>query len=357
MVRSVGIMSHVSQVRLKRGQHVQQHSTQRSLLQSFMSCLPFNLSHANQEHTKSNGLEETSSLLANHHHLSTTYNSFPSVDHPIDPLPSSPPEIAYGPRRHRRSDAVFSINGLDGCPSYPSLSSESTHTTSPKRSSYDQFTTINWLHDTIETSRHHRWLSSLPGLRGCLLRRARTIETWLIIVVIGALVALMAYTVDSIEPWFFDLRLGYCRSGWYRTERFCCSGKIVCQDWTSWGDSVALQGVGKHLFDYFVYITSTVILASLSCLLAMRVKLQISPNFSSLRTDPDLATFNPSGEELNHGQILNPQSLTYPATGSGVAEVRVILSGFVIHGYLGMAAFLVSLHFFPQQQRRVGVPC
>ena len=63
--------------------------------------------------------------------------------------------------------------------------------------------------------------------------------------------------------------------------------------------------------------------------------------------DHDLATFNPISEELNHGQTLNSQSLAYPATGSGVAEVRVILSGFVIHGYLGMTTFLVSLHFFP----------
>ena len=312
-----------------------------------MSCLPFNLSHANQGHTDSNGPEETSSLLANDHHLSTTYSSFPSVDHPIDTLPSSPLESAFGHWRRRRSGAVSSIDGLDWYPSYPSLSSESTHITSPKRSSYDQFTTIDWLHDNIKISRHRRWLASLPGLRGRLLRWARNIETWLIIVVIGALVALMAYTVDSIEPWLFDLKLGYCRSGWYRTERSCCAGKTVCQDWTSWGDSVALQGVGKHLFEYFVYITSTVMLASLSCLLAMRVKLQVSPNFSSLRMDRDLATFNPIGEELNHGQTLNPQSLTYPATGSGVAEVRVILSGFVIHGYLGMATFLVSLHFFP----------
>ena len=357
MVRSVGITSHVSQVRLKRGQHVQRPSTQRSLLQSFMSCLPFNLSHANQGHTESNGPEETSSLLANDHHVSTTYSSFPSVDHPIDTLLPSRPGSVFGARGRRRSDAVSSINGLDWCSSYPSLSSESMHITSRKRSSYDQFTTIDWLHDSIEKSRRHRWLASLPGLRGRLLRWARNIETWLIIVVVGALVALMAYTVDSIEPWLFDLKLGYCRSGWYRTERSCCGGKIVCQAWTSWGDSVALQGVGKHLFEYFVYITSTVILASLSCLLAMRVKLQVSPNFSSLRMDPGLATFNPIGEEPNHGQILNPQSLTYPATGSGVAEVRVILSGFVIHGYLGMATFLVSRRFFPQQQRRVGVPC
>ncbi|KAL9588558.1 MAG: hypothetical protein Q9203_002626 [Teloschistes exilis] len=58
--------------------------------------------------------------------------------------------------------------------------------------------------------------------------------------------------------------------------------------------------------------------------------------------DHDLATFNPIGEELNHGQTLKPQSLIYPATGSGVAEVRVIMSGFVIHGYLGMATCLVK---------------
>lgn len=311
-----------------------------------MTCLLFNLSYANQGHTDSNGPAETSSLLANDRHLSTNYNSFPSVDHPIDTLPLSPPESAFGPRRRRQSDAVSSIGALDWCPSYPNLSSESTHTTSPKRFSYDHFTKIDWLHDSIKDSRHHRRLASLPGLRGRLLRWACNIETWLTIVVIGALVALMAYIVDSIEPWLFDLKLGYCRSGWYRTERSCCAGNTVCQDWTSWGDSIALQGVGKHLFEYFVYIASTVILASLSCLLAMRVKLQMSPNFSLLRLDHDLATSNPIDEELNHGQTLKPQSITYPATGSGVAGMRVILSGFVIHGYLDTATFLVSLHFF-----------
>lgn len=311
-----------------------------------MSCSPFNRLHANQEHADGNGPEETSSLLANHHHLSTTYGSFPSIDHLVDNLLPSPPESAFGPPRRRQSDAVSSIERLDCCPSYPSRSSESTHMISPKRSSHDQFTTIDWLQDNIEDSRHHRWLASLPGLRGRLLRWARSIETWLTIVVIAALVVLMAYTVDSIEPWLFDLKLGYCPSGWYRTERFCCAGKIVCQEWTSWSDSLALQGVGKHLFEYFVYVTSTVMLASISCLVAMRVKLPISREFSSRRMDYDLATFNPIGEELNHGQTLNPQSLMYPATGSGVAEVRVIMSGFVIHGYLGIVTCLVSLHFY-----------
>jgi len=32
----------------------------------------------------------------------------------------------------------------------------------------------------------------------------------------------------------------------------------------------------------------------------------------------------------------------YPAAGSGVAEVKVILSGFVVHGYLGVRTLVVK---------------
>lgn len=33
----------------------------------------------------------------------------------------------------------------------------------------------------------------------------------------------------------------------------------------------------------------------------------------------------------------------YSAAGSGVAEVRVILSGFVIHGFLGLKTLLIKM--------------
>src|SRR5216110_584733 len=58
--------------------------------------------------------------------------------------------------------------------------------------------------------------------------------------------------------------------------------------------------------------------------------------------DDDGAKRSPSPTQQYDESLEKPAMTYYSAAGSGVAEVKVILSGFVIHGYLGVKTLLVK---------------
>lgn len=124
--------------------------------------------------------------------------------------------------------------------------------------------------------------------------------------------------------------------------------------------------------EYGAYVCAAVILASASCLLTLTTKTVVSPSYRLSTLDENLAAEPAHVSEDDHsadgdantgtsGDVndssngangdappavrkpaLPPPTVYYTAAGSGVAEVRVILSGFVLHGFLGFQTLVIK---------------
>ena len=109
-----------------------------------------------------------------------------------------------------------------------------------------------------------------------------------------------------------------------------------CPMWNKW--SVGLTGEESEQFDFIVYIIATVTLATLSCLLTLTTRTTFPGLLQIQNVDEDLSRRDEAGDESTSRVPGSPAKAYYSApvsyysaAGSGVAEVKVILSGFVLH--------------------------
>jgi chloride channel 3/4/5 len=128
-----------------------------------------------------------------------------------------------------------------------------------------------------------------------------------------------------------------------------------CPAWRSWSNIVESSGVDDVWIDFTAFVLWAVALAAASCALTLLTKTVIPSSISITTLDEDLAAEPPAEEDGTHtsyhksssGMTKLPQRpappvVYYSAAGSGVAEVKVILSGFVLHGYLGVKTLVIK---------------
>jgi chloride channel 3/4/5 len=216
---------------------------------------------------------------------------------------------------------------------------------------YDQFTSTDWVHDSIADAFRIKELRSRKDFRGRLQSLFDGSQGWLIVAIIGIITAGFAYFIDITEAAIFDYKTGYCTTCWYHSKRKCCGGSSSCGDWARWSGLVDRGEDHDHLWtDYGAYIIWVVVLSLLACLATLQTKTTISSAISLSTLDENLgADLYHHTKDDNEGRKASmsptrrfqeaarkPPVVYYPAAGSGVAEVKVILSGFVLHGYLGI---------------------
>ena len=93
-----------------------------------------------------------------------------------------------------------------------------------------------------------------------------------------------------------------------------------------------------------------VLLATISCLITLTTKTVVPSTYKISTFDENLAAL-PHKQKTGDGisprqtkiaETVAPPMIYYTAAGSGVAEVKVILSGFVLHGYLGLKTLITK---------------
>jgi chloride channel 3/4/5 len=84
---------------------------------------------------------------------------------------------------------------------------------------YDQFTSTDWVHDTIADSHRVRALRSRKGIWGRIRVVLDGAQGWILSALVGFVVALVAYAVNVSESVIFDYKDGYCTRGWYLDEK------------------------------------------------------------------------------------------------------------------------------------------
>ncbi|KAK1750734.1 chloride channel [Echria macrotheca] len=214
---------------------------------------------------------------------------------------------------------------------------------------YDQFTSTDWVHDSIADAYRVKALRSRKDFWGRIYVLWDGAQGWILSACVGFIVAVLAYCVNVTEATAFDYKDGYCARHWYLSEKRCCPHG-PCTDWRDWGE--VLNGIpfGQKWTDYAAYICGVIALASLSCLLTLTTKTVVPSAYRLSTLDENLAAApvrdNDTDEATSPRQIIegagNPPMIYYSAAGSGVAEVRVILSGFVLHGFLGLKTLIIK---------------
>ncbi|ODN78803.1 hypothetical protein L202_04354 [Cryptococcus amylolentus CBS 6039] len=256
---------------------------------------------------------------------------------------------------------------------------------------YSSYVTIDWIHDAIKESSRVRRLRHMASrsIRGKILNSWDRFQGWLVVTLVGIITALIAFLIVRAEMAFFDLKEGFCATSWGTAKRFCCAprhqspgsdgGEDECTDWVEWGEffNPGEKGGPDGAWTYggpefMAYAAVAMILAIIaSC---MTVYLSSSEHHTTSKDSTFLqppsraptakhsvtsSPTKPNHSNLNSNQLANERQplldaitnepptpllesapepsrkVMFYAAGSGIPEIKTILSGFVIHGYLG----------------------
>ncbi|KAL8804972.1 MAG: hypothetical protein Q9200_005618 [Gallowayella weberi] len=261
------------------------------------------------------------------------------------------------PKHHHRSGSLgvrlATALGFDTTRSEAGLAESKVSLFTDERVWYDQFTSTDWVHDSIADAFRLRDLRSRKDFRGRLYAWFDGAQGWILVAIIGIITASLAYFITITETSIFGLKEGFCTGDWTSSRSSCCYGKKPCTAWQSWGQRLGLADAGRLWADFIVYVAFVIFFAIASCLLTLLTRTEIPSNYSMATLDENLAADpKPLSNNEDKGPIDEPTSqvdtprapatIYYPAAGSGVAEVKVILSGFVVHGYLGVKTLIVK---------------
>lgn len=223
---------------------------------------------------------------------------------------------------------------------------------------YDQFTSTDWVHDSIADAHRAKALRSRKDLWGRVYLLFDAAQGWILSALVGFIVAVMAYIINVSEQTLFDWKYGYCSKSWYLSEKRCCP-LGDCTDWVSWSEVADNLPLDAKWREWAIYIFWVNVFAIAACLLTLLTKTVVPSAYRLSTLDENLAA-QPADipdNELEHesGDVSpqqradetpaapgSPPMIYYSAAGSGVAEVRVILSGFVLHGFLGFKTLAIK---------------
>ncbi|ORY94289.1 chloride channel [Lobosporangium transversale] len=168
------------------------------------------------------------------------------------------------------------------------------------RVAYDDFTTIDWIHDYADERQRIRRIQRMPGVAGQIAIIFDWAQSWAVVLAVGIAAGIVAGGSDIASQWLGDIKEGYCSTAFYLSRNFCCWGlddMEECTDWIPWNRASFIVG-------YFFYILFALMFATTAAYL--------------------VKTFAPYAE------------------GSGIPEVKTILGGFVIRHYLGLETLVIK---------------
>ncbi|KAF4512935.1 hypothetical protein G6O67_000263 [Ophiocordyceps sinensis] len=171
---------------------------------------------------------------------------------------------------------------------------------------YEDFTTIDWVQDAArEQARRKARRKQAAGFYGRGQSRWRyrlwqsydAAQGWIVVTIIGVAIGLNAAFLNIITEWLSDIKLGHCSTAFYLNENFCCWGEDNgCPHWHRW--------TGFEPLNYFIYMAFATFFAFVSATLV--------------------------------------KSFAPYAAGSGISEIKCIIAGFVMKGFLGLRTLLIK---------------
>ncbi|ORX84354.1 hypothetical protein K493DRAFT_239296 [Basidiobolus meristosporus CBS 931.73] len=194
---------------------------------------------------------------------------------------------------------------------------------------YDNYTTIDWIHDSVKERVRLRQIRAIKGARGWLINSWDSAKAWILVGIIGVVCGCIAASIAIVEFWLSDIKRGFCSTNFLYTQTFCCwdsgmcpSPSKHCGEWKEWSSLTDIQEQSlDYWFNFTIYMMFAILFAGSSALLVFFNSRPAYPSKSWTNTTP---------------------AWSFHAAGSGVPEVKTILSGFVMRGYLGLRTLWVK---------------
>ncbi|KAK5134119.1 hypothetical protein LTR08_006894 [Meristemomyces frigidus] len=205
-----------------------------------------------------------------------------------------------------------------------------------ERLAYNDYTTIDWLHDLVKESYRLRFIHNRKGLRFKALSLFDEASGWIAAALIGTLTACVAFLVDVAEATVSDYKLGYCTRNPLLNREACCEGKtpllgaqseigVDCTAFKEWSSDYAPR--------FAIYV-------------AFALAFGIISSTATMFTKRSLPAATPGPTDKNHSygspQPVASGKTMYMAAGSGIPEIKTILSGFVIPDFLTFRVLFVK---------------
>ncbi|XP_067084873.1 H(+)/Cl(-) exchange transporter 5 isoform X1 [Osmerus mordax] len=203
-------------------------------------------------------------------------------------------------------------DGVEGVPRLLELLDEPV----PGLGTYEDFNTIDWVREKTKDRDRHREIASKSKESTWALVKSvcDAFSGWLLMLLIGLMSGALAGGIDISAHWMTDLKEGVCLSGFWFNREHCCWGsnhttfqdREQCPQWTSWAQLLtgSTEGAAAYIVNYLLYVSWALLFSFLAVTL--------------------VRAFAPY------------------ACGSGIPEIKTILSGFIIRGYLGKWTLVVK---------------
>uniref|UniRef100_A0A8C1NEB5 Chloride channel protein n=1 Tax=Cyprinus carpio TaxID=7962 RepID=A0A8C1NEB5_CYPCA len=177
----------------------------------------------------------------------------------------------------------------------------------PGVGTYDDFHTIDWVREKCKDRERHRKINSKKKESAWEFTKSLydAWSGWLVVTLTG---------LASAADWLNDLKEGVCLSAmWFNHEQCCWDSNETtfaerdkCPQWKTWAELILGQaeGPGSYIMNYFMFTFWALSFAFLAVSLV---------------------------------KVFAPY-----ACGSGIPEIKTILSGFIIRGYLGKWTLMIK---------------
>jgi chloride channel 3/4/5 len=198
----------------------------------------------------------------------------------------------------------------------PSINTASQQNSLP----YNDYHTIDWLQDLVQDSlrRDNSNLYSRRGIRYRITKLWDASQGWVAAFLIGLLTASIASFVDVSVEVLADLKDGYCTDNIFRSRRACCASEINCQNWKPWTES--------YVCAYAIYVS----LALAFGIIAGSATATTKMNLTAVALEKEGSSASPQGK------------IMYMAAGSGIPEIKTVLSGFCIPHLFDLKVLIVK---------------
>ncbi|KKA29933.1 hypothetical protein TD95_001484 [Thielaviopsis punctulata] len=171
---------------------------------------------------------------------------------------------------------------------------------------YEDFTTIDWVQDAarehaLRVARQRQfngWRETgNKGWRFRLYESYEAAQGWIVVTLIGMAIGLIAAVINIVSEWLSDIKTGHCKTAFYLNEEFCCWGEDNgCEEWEPWSSFT--------IINYLLYT----IVATLFALISASLVRSYAPY----------------------------------AAGSGISEIKCIIAGFIMKGFLGFWTLFIK---------------
>ncbi|QDS74363.1 hypothetical protein FKW77_004918 [Venturia effusa] len=197
-----------------------------------------------------------------------------------------------------------------------------------ERLAYNDYTTIDCLHDLVKDSYRWRAIHVGKGLRHHFYSNFDSCQSWIAVTIMGVCTASVAWAVDVSAATASGWKFGYCKANPLMSREICCESAIdekACGNlFTSWSDS--------YWSTFAIYVGFALAFGIISASATLTTKAYLPT-----------ASTGPQDKLGDSGDMpAAPGKSMYMAAGSGIPEIKTILSGFVIPHFLDFKVLFVK---------------